>query len=171
MKKDPVTLQRILMMHPSLVAETSDLYEEICNALTGKAMCRFAHTLRTYKEQDVLYAGGRTLPGAKVTNAKGGQSNHNFGLAFDIVLVKDSDGNGTFDKANWETNVDFDGDGVADWMEVVEIAKRYGWIWGGDWKFIDKPHFEKTFGNSVVTLAQRVAEGKVVKPGTTYPIL
>lgn len=29
---------------------------------------------------------------------------------------------------------DFDGDGKADWMEVVAVFKKYGWEWGGDWK-------------------------------------
>lgn len=171
MKKDSVTIQRILLMHPELVSETNALYDEIATALTGKAMCRFAYTLRTYAEQDALYAQGRTIPGKIVTNAKGGQSYHNFGLAFDIVLLKDTDGNGTYETASWETNVDMDGDGVADWMEVVAIAKRHGWEWGGDWKFSDKPHFQKTKGNSVATLAQRVKEGKVVKAGSTYPVL
>lgn len=33
---------------------------------------------RSYAEQDVLYAKGRTAPGAKVTSARGGGSNHNF---------------------------------------------------------------------------------------------
>ncbi len=40
--------------------------------------------LRSYEEQDALYAQGRTAPGNKVTNARGGYSNHNFGIAFDI---------------------------------------------------------------------------------------
>ena len=39
---------------------------------------------RTYAEQDALYAQGRTRPGNVVTNARGGYSNHNFGIAFDI---------------------------------------------------------------------------------------
>ena len=84
--------------------------------------------------------------------------------------MKDTNGDGTFDTASWETNVDFDGDGVADWQEVVNIAKQHGWEWGGDWKFSDKPHFQKAFGISVVDLDKRVKEGKVFA-NTTYPIL
>ncbi len=68
-------------MHPDLVDEVQNLYEEISETLTGKAICRFAYTLRTYKEQNDLYALGRTKPGKKVTNAPGGRSYHNFGLA------------------------------------------------------------------------------------------
>jgi peptidoglycan L-alanyl-D-glutamate endopeptidase CwlK len=148
------------------------LYDLIAAALNGTAICRFSYTLRSYKEQDDLYAIGRTkdIGKPKVTNARGGQSYHNFGLAFDIVLLKDTNGDGTFDTASWETNVDFDGDGVADWREVVNIAKQHGWEWGGDWKFTDKPHFQKAFGISVVELDRRVKEGKAFA-NTTYPIL
>lgn len=42
-------------------------------------------TLRSMQEQDELYAHGRTAPGAIVTNARAGQSAHNFGLALDFV--------------------------------------------------------------------------------------
>lgn len=145
--QDKITVDRIKLIHPKLRADLVNIYNDICTALTGKAICRFAYTLRTFAEQDAIYAQGRTKPGKKVTNARAGQSMHNYGLAVDIVLLKDKDGNGSFESASWETNVDFDGDGKADWMEVVGIFKRYGWEWGGDWKsFKDLPHFQKTFG-------------------------
>jgi len=41
---------------------------------------------RTYAEQDELYAQGRTKPGSIVTKAKGGQSMHNVGCAFDVGI-------------------------------------------------------------------------------------
>lgn len=159
---DKITLERIKLLHPLVRDEAVEIYREICEALTGKAICRFAYTVRTFAEQDALYAKGRNgNPGPKVTNARGGQSYHNYGLAIDIVLLKDKDGNGSFETASWETDVDFDGDGIADWMEVVAIFKRYGWTWGGDWRFVDKPHFEKTFGMSVMELKQRYDSKKV----------
>lgn len=167
---DKITLDRIQLMHPALRAEVLEMYKAMCAALTGRAIVRFAYTLRTYSEQNDLYALGRTKPGKIVTNAKGGLSYHNFGLAFDIVLLVDRDKNGTFEAASWETNVDFDGDGRADWLEVVAIAKSYGWVWGGDWKFTDKPHFEKTFGLSVRELDRRFTT-KVLIPGSNYPKL
>jgi peptidoglycan LD-endopeptidase CwlK len=153
--KDQNTLDKIKLLHPVLREEAALIYDEICQALTGKAICRFAYTIRTFAEQTALYAKGRTAPGAKVTNAKAGESYHNYGLAIDIVLLKDTDGNGSFETASWETNVDFDGDGVNDWLEIVLIFKKHGWVWGGDWKFSDKPHFEKTFGLSVMELQKR----------------
>lgn len=167
--KDQITLNRIQLMHPKLRAEVLEMYNQICLALTGKAICRFSYTLRTYKEQDDLYALGRTKPGKIVTHARGGQSYHNFGLAFDIVLLIDEKGNGKFNKASWQTNVDFDGDGIHDWFEVVRICKLYGWEWGGDWKFSDKPHFQKTLGHSVVKLAALVKAGRVDAKTKTYP--
>ena len=165
---DPISLARIETLHPKLRAEMRTIFEEIARALTGKAICRLSYTLRTFAEQDALYAQGRNgKKGPVVTNARGGQSYHNYGLAVDIVLLKDKDGNGTFESASWETNVDFDGDGKADWREIVAIFKRYGWEWGGDWKFTDMPHFQKTFGLSIVTLQARYKAKSFVR-GADY---
>ncbi|MRQ22700.1 M15 family peptidase [Riemerella anatipestifer] len=149
---DKITLQRIELLHPKLREEAKAIYKEICEALTGNAICRFTHTLRTFKEQDELYAIGRTKKGRRVTNAKGGQSYHNYGLAIDICLLADKDNNGTYETAVWDTKADFDNDKVADWQEIVAIFKRYGWTWGGDWRFTDPPHFQKTFGKSIADL-------------------
>lgn len=144
--KDQVTLERIQKLHPKLRAEGQAIYDEICNALKGRAICRFAYTLRTVDEQNALYAKGRTVAGKKVTWVKGGYSFHQYGLAADIVLLKDTNGDGSFETASWETNVDFDGDGKADWMEVVAVFQKFGWEWGGSWtKTKDFPHFQKTF--------------------------
>jgi len=167
---DQKTLERIELCHPAVREEVRNIYKEICEALKGKAMCRFAYTLRTYAEQNALYAQGRTTAGSKVTQAKGGQSYHNFGLAIDIVLIVDKDGNGSFETASWDTKTDFDADGKSDWQEVVTIFKRYGWAWGGEWKFTDMPHFEKTYGLSVNQLASNVTYKKLIH-GTNYPML
>lgn len=163
--RDDKTIERIQLLHPKLREEALKAYEDVCKVLTGKAMCRFSYTLRTFAEQDALYAQGRTKPGNKVTNAKGGESYHNYGLAFDIVLMVDKDGNGTFESAEWDTKTDFDGDNVADWMEVVKVFKMYGFEWGGDWKFYDAPHFQKTFGKSIKELLDLHTKGKVDKNG------
>ena len=151
---DKISLDRLETLHPKLREEGKTIFLEIEKALTGRAICRIAYAIRTFAEQDALYAQGRTTSGKIVTNAKGGQSYHNYGLALDIVLLVDKDKNGTFESASWETNVDFDGDGKSDWQEIVAIFKRYGWEWGGDWKFSDKPHFQKTFGYSIAQLQE-----------------
>lgn len=154
---DKVTLDRIELLHPAVRQEVKSMYlNEIVPALTGNAFCRFAYTLRTFKEQDDLFALGRTKlftsSGKRqgvVTKAKGGQSYHNYGLAIDIVLIVDGK------VASWDTKKDFDGDKKSDWREVVDIFKKHGWEWGGDWKFVDAPHFQKTFGLKTTDLLKR----------------
>lgn len=157
--KDQKTLDRIKLLHPKVREEAGKIYDEICDALTGRAMCRFGFTLRTFAEQNELYAQGRTKPGHIVTKAKGGLSMHNYGLAIDIVLIIDGK------TASWDVKGDFDGDGKSDWMECVTIFKQYGWEWGGDWKFYDAPHFQKSFGYSVRQLLALHEAGKVDEHG------
>ena len=160
---DKITIQRIDTLSPFVLPEVKNhIYPEIVEALTGSAICRFARCYTTNAEQDKIYAQGRTLPGKIVTYAKGGESYHNYGLAADIVLLKDKDGNGTFETASWETNVDFDGDGVNDWIEVVRIFKKYGWEAGIDWKFRDPPHFQKTLGYTIAQL-QKISPNRVLR--------
>lgn len=144
---DKVTLARIETAHPVLRDELRGIYAEIDAALTGRAKCRFTHVLRTYAEQNALYAQGRTTPGPRVTNARGGYSYHNFGLAVDFCLIIDGR------QASWDVKRDWDDDLESDWMEVVSIFKAHGWEWGGDWKsFIDMPHFQKVFGKTTAQL-------------------
>jgi len=162
---DKVTLDRIQLLHPRLREEALSIYNEICDALRGKAMCRFSHTLRTFAEQDALFYAK-----PQVTKAKGGQSYHNYGLAIDIVLILDKDGNGTFESASWDVKLDHDGDGQSDWMEVVAIFKRYGWDAGIDWKFYDAPHFQKTLGHSIVDLKKRWDDNRFI-PNTNYILI
>ncbi|MDI6781427.1 MAG: M15 family metallopeptidase [bacterium] len=84
-------------------------------------------TLRTMDEQAEIYAIGRTKPGRIITNAKPGQSWHNFGLAFDVVPVVNG-------KAVWDSYY---------WEEIGAVGKAQGMMWGGDFKsFKDYPHFE-----------------------------
>lgn len=137
------------------VEKQAKLLEVNANARLTKYKMKITHAFRSFAEQNALFAQGRTKPGNKVTNARGGQSMHNYGLAIDICLIT-PDGK----KAVWDTKSDFDKDGKADWMEVVEEAKKLGFEWGGDWKsFYDAPHFEMTGG---LNLAQLQAGKKPV---------
>ncbi len=151
---DEKTIQKVQILHPKVREEVTEICKEISQVLTSKAFCRFTHTLRTFAEQDELYAQGRTKAGKIVTNAKGGQSYHNYGLAIDIVIINGSN-------PEWDIKKDFDRDGKADWIEIVNIFKQYGWEWGGDWRFKDYPHFQKTLGYSVRQL-QSLYEAKKV---------
>lgn len=135
---DIVTLQRIEQLHPVVREEIKKIIEDCDNALTGKAKIRITQSLRSWEEQEKLYAIGRLTKGKKVTNAKAGQSIHNYGLAVDICLIIDGK------TASWDTARDWDNDKIADWYECVKIFSKYGWEWGGNWKnFKDLPHFEK----------------------------
>jgi peptidoglycan L-alanyl-D-glutamate endopeptidase CwlK len=83
---------------------------------------------RTNEEQAVLYAKGRTAPGGKVTNARPGYSWHNFGRAYDVVVVEDG-------------NIVWEG---PKYKKAGEIGKSLGLVWGGDFKGVrgDLGHFE-----------------------------
>lgn len=142
---DKTSRERIAQLHPSIRVEVANILEEInTKHLNGVAKCIIAQGLRTFAEQDALYAKGRTQPGKKVTNARGGQSVHNYGFAVDIALGIDRNGDGKFEEVVWDCKKDFDQDKQADWMECVAVFKRYGWTWGGDWRtFKDLPHFDK----------------------------
>lgn len=166
-RPDPITLQRIEAIHPKLRNELRQIYREICEVLRPPVGVRFVQVLRTFAEQDALYAQGRTKPGQVVTNAKGGQSYHNYGLAIDFVLLydKNRDGKITSTEIIWDREVDIDRDKVADWMEVVKIFQKYGWQWGGTWK--DFPHFEKSFGYKTSALLKKYKARDFIR-GTTY---
>lgn len=111
--------------------------------------------LRTYAEQDALYAQGRTAPGKKVTNAKGGYSNHNFGIAFDIGVFE---GNKYMEES-------------PKYKAVGVLGMDLGLEWGGNWKtIVDEPHFqlrpawasELKEKEMLALLRQRVADGTPV---------
>jgi len=95
---------------------------------------RITNTLRTHEEQASLYAQGRTAPGPIVTQAKPGYSYHNYGLAFDFVILA-----GTV--PTYSDRVDWNKNEYWDYKEVGEIGKSLGLNWGGDWGW-DAAHFE-----------------------------
>ncbi|ARJ78011.1 TPA: M15 family metallopeptidase [Listeria monocytogenes] len=115
-------------MNKSVADKTRNVIKKM--AKKGIYLC-VAQGYRSSAEQNALYAQGRTKPGAVVTNAKGGQSNHNYGVAVDLCLYT-SDGKNVI----WEST-------TSRWKTVVSAMKAEGFEWGGDWKsFKDYPHFE-----------------------------
>ncbi len=143
-------MSKIDTLHPLIREEVRTLVEKINREiLTSNVKMIVTCGLRTFEEQFKLYAQR-----PKVTNAKAGQSIHNYGLAFDFCLV---DGGKTI----WDTAKDFDGDKHPDWMEVVKVFKDAGYTWGGDFRSIyDAPHFEKTFGHTWQQLLEIKKAGK-----------
>ncbi|EAF9904380.1 alkaline phosphatase [Listeria monocytogenes] len=115
-------------MNKSVADKTRNVIKKMSKQ--GIYLC-VAQGYRSSAEQNALYAQGRTKPGAVVTNAKGGQSNHNYGVAVDLCLYT-SDGKNVI----WEST-------TSRWKTVVSAMKAEGFEWGGDWKsFKDYPHFE-----------------------------
>lgn len=90
-------------------------------------------TYRDHASQAALYAQGRTTPGNIVTNAKPGQSWHNWRCAFDVVPMRAG-------KPVWD-----DKDPI--WQQVGKIGEACGLEWAGRWtRFREYPHFQFTGG-------------------------
>ena len=127
-------MRDVTQLHPRL-QEKFELLQKKC-AQKGIAI-RATECLRTAKEQDALYAKGRTAPGPKVTNASGkdAKSMHQWGVAVDIVIDMDADNDGDIDIRDLY-NVKL--------LNVVgKIGESIGLEWGGSWKsIVDKPHFQ-----------------------------
>ena len=135
------TNNRILKLHPTIQCSVKRFINEVEETYNMKI--RITDAYRTYTEQDELYKQGRSKAGKIITNAKGGYSYHNFGLAIDVVEVKDK-------KANYDVSVT---------KKIAPIAKKHGLAWGGDWKsFKDYPHFDMTFNKTTEELRKLVKE-------------
>lgn len=151
-------MSRLDAVHPTLKAKGEELIR-----LADRAGIKIGITqgLRTIAQQNKLYQQGRNPKYDKngrripvVTNAPGGYSMHNFGLAFDIVVYK---ADGSYD---WNTD--------SKYRKVGALGKSIGLEWGGDWKFLDLPHFQLSFGLSMAQLraGKKPPGGFVVGNGT-----
>jgi peptidoglycan L-alanyl-D-glutamate endopeptidase CwlK len=79
---------------------------------------RVTDWLRTFDEQNELYRSGRTKEGRILTYSKGGESWHNFGLAVDVVEIKDG-------LPLYKIN--------KNWLLIGKTAEDFGFEWGGRW--------------------------------------
>ena len=92
-------------------------------------------TYRDFASQNALYAQGRSMPGNIVTNAKGGQSYHNFRVAFDFVPL-------IHGKPAWNNARTF--------TKCGNIAENLGLEWAGRWEgFKEMAHCQFTDGMSL----------------------
>lgn len=148
------TEKAIATLHPKIRQIVIDGVNKADIALSGRADMIIVQALRTFPEQDALY---KKRP--KVTNAKAGQSYHNYGLAFDFCLQIDGK------DISWDTVKDFDGDKKSDWYEVISIFEALGFKSGKS--FNDLPHFEMTFGYNWRDLLAKY-NAKDFIPGTVY---
>ena len=139
---DNKNLERIKTLHP-IVRLKAMAHLKACDA--QGIHLRITHGERTFAEQNLLYAQGRTAPGKIVTNAKGGQSWHNYCLAYDVVPLDNVTG-----KAIWDTK-----DPI--WDTIIDLGKQAGMEHGikvGKW--IDMPHFQYRPGNMTIAEAREL---------------
>ena len=88
-------------------------------------------TYRDFESQTALFNQGRTTAGKKVTNAKAGQSFHNYKVAFDFVPVING-------KPVWDDNSGL-------FTKCGTIAESCGLEWAGRWtKFKELAHCQYT---------------------------
>jgi peptidoglycan L-alanyl-D-glutamate endopeptidase CwlK len=88
-------------------------------------------TFRAQDEQDGLWARGRTAPGPKVTWTR--FSKHTERRAVDFAL-RETD--------PWDMKIDVDHDAIPDFLEVGQLAEKFGLTWGGRWRNPDFPHVQ-----------------------------
>ena len=166
---DQPSLDKINNLHPDIQSLVKEFM--LRSEFELKLQIRIVQGLRTYDEQNNLYSQGRNqaqlnavglnnvqaLPNLPlVTNARGGYSNHNFGLAIDVAFLEPG---GTI---NWS---------IANYNRLAPLGERLGFDWGGSWaSLIDRPHFEMMFGNSLSQLRQKINTGNtILNNGNTYP--
>lgn len=123
-----INSRKIQDLHPKVATMAAMMIAE-CKTVGVDLL--ITSTFRDCESQDALFAQGRTAPGRIVTNAKGGQSFHNYRVAFDVVPLING-------KPQWDVS-----DPV--WKQVGAIGKQCGLEWAGDWKrFKEYPHFQYT---------------------------
>jgi LAS superfamily LD-carboxypeptidase LdcB len=130
---DPVTDQRISQLDSRVQKPATNFINDTQDWMGVKL--RVNEGFRSIEDQDKLYAQGRSTPGNVVTNAKGGQSYHNYGKAIDVVIMSN-------DQPDWSQPIT---------PEIAQYAKEQGFQWGGDWNtsFKDYPHFQMPLGQSI----------------------
>lgn len=136
-----INSRKINDLHP-IVREKCLAHIGACNAAGIDLLV--TSTYRDFDSQNALYAQGRTTSGNKVTNAKGGQSFHNWRVAYDVVPLVNG-------KPVWETK----GEALKLWQKIGQLGKEQGLEWAGEWKsFVEYPHFQFTNGLSILDFKQ-----------------
>lgn len=135
MSTDSTSIRRLNELHPAVRDSAIRAYTKACRITPVGIHPLITETYRSFERSNELYAQGRTKPGKIVSNAKGGQSIHNYSLALDFVILVNG-------KMHWDVD--------ENWLKVVKCFKEEGWEWGGDWRSLkDYPHFQKTRGLSL----------------------
>jgi peptidoglycan L-alanyl-D-glutamate endopeptidase CwlK len=127
--------------------------QALANDALGKGItARILSGTRTYAEQNALQKQGRDgNPGKVVTNARGGESNHNFGIAWDVGLF--NQGKYLDDSPLYAT------------AGPIVLAAAPGVEWGGNWKsIVDRPHYQLVTNLSISAVRARFEAGQSYVP-------
>lgn len=145
------SIARLDEVMPLLKTKVSTLIE----MLAPEFEVRVTQGLRSWNQQNDLYEKGRTKPGVpckhhsvtrpvgtcsehplglRVTNAKGGESYHNFGVAVDVV--PDMVGDNAPFIPDWDEK-------HPSWKRIIAVAESLGLTCGADWRTLpDFPHVQ-----------------------------
>lgn len=127
---------------PEVMAMAKEFIKR-CNAAGIDVL--ITSTYRNAESQNAIYAQGRTTPGSKVTNARAGESYHNYRIAFDFVPIVSG-------KAMWND--------LAAFKRCGAIAKECGLDWAGDWKsFKEMAHCQQR-GVTLAELKKKYPNGR-----------
>jgi peptidoglycan LD-endopeptidase CwlK len=139
---DTRTERNLMTLHPDAQRAARMFMRRVVNAGFN---LRILSGTRSYAEQDALFEQGRSKPGPVVTHARGGESNHNFGLAWDIGLFA-TDGSYLAESALYD--------------EVPRAGLLPVLEWGGNWvTFKDRPHYQLATGKDMATLRTNFETG------------
>lgn len=128
---------KTLRTHPELRKRLGQLAE----VLAGRGMqALISDGFRTFAEQDAIFARGRTKPGDIVTNARGGQSNHNYGLAVDMYPV--IDGTVFVDIPKKGASASFKQRFKGTQQAVIDDSENLGLFSGSHFTRVDMPHVQ-----------------------------
>jgi len=130
MSLDPGSIMRLQNVNPTLAASIVQM-----DTILSQESIAFRVTagMRTWAEQNALYAQGRTIPGNIVTNARGGESWHNYGVAVDVVPMDQ-----ILPQPDWNINHPV-------WQRLITVGESLGLYSGSEFICLkDDPHFQRT---------------------------
>lgn len=132
-RMDSVSEARLQEVIPAL----ADRIRQIAQILASEGtVIRVVQGVRSWTQQDDLYAQGRTKPGNIVTNCPGGHSWHNFGCATDCV--PSLNGLDAIYEPDWN-------EAHPTWQRMISLGTGLGLDSGATWRtFKDYPHFQLT---------------------------
>ena len=144
------------LIEPKFLAAVLEVVAK-CNARGSYYYATLGY--RTFAAQDALYAKGRTMPGPKVTAAKGGESAHCYGMAIDFTFDTDSAKPGL--QPGWKTEQ------YKVLREEAELAGLHSGAGYNDWPHVSLPgvvnkadmqplreSWEKSTGDTLTRLKQ-----------------